>query len=138
MKKFRTKYRIPPSVGVKYAAQGEWVDERKTREVVIPMIAFIEGGMTIPMGTLTKNFLKFFRLSPTQCAPNMFRMLGSIEVLNEIMNLNLTHHDVNWIYNLHYMKGQRYYLKSRYPKIRLIQCLPISNNGLKEDFLIFF
>ena len=138
MKNFRTKYRIPPSVGVRYAAQGEWVDDRKIGEVVIPMIAFIEGGMTIPMGTLTKNFLKFFRLSPTQCAPNMFRMLGSIEVLNEIMNLNLTHHDVNWIYNLHYMKGQRYYLKSRYPKIRLIQCLPISNKGLKEDFLIFF
>ena len=65
MKKFRTKYRIPPSVGVKYAAQGEWVDDRKTREVVIPMIAFIEGGMTIPMGTLTRNFLRFFRLSPT-------------------------------------------------------------------------
>ena len=95
MKKFRTKYRIPPSVGVKYAAQGEWVDERKTREVVIPMIAFIEGGMTIPMGTLTRNFLRFFRLSPTQCAPNMFRVLGSIEVLNERMNLNLTYHDVN-------------------------------------------
>ena len=64
-------------------------------------------------------------------------MLGSIEVLNERMNLNLTHHDVNWIYNLHHMKGQGYYLKSRYPEIRLIQCLPISNKGLKEDFLIF-
>ena len=95
MKKFRTKYRIPPSVGVKYAAQGEWVDDRKTREVVIPMIAFIEGGMTIPMGTLTRNFLRFFRLSPIQCAPNMFKVLGSIEVLNERMNLNLTYHDVN-------------------------------------------
>ena len=42
------------------------------------MIAFIEGGMTILMGTLTKNFLRFFRLSLTQCAPNMFRVLGSI------------------------------------------------------------
>ena len=67
----------------------------------------------------------------------MFRMLGSIEVLNERMNLNLTHHDVNWIYNLHHMKGQGYYLKSRYPKVRLIQCLSTSNKGLKEDFLIF-
>ena len=69
------------------------------------MIAFIEGGMIIPMGALTRNFLRFFRLSPTQCAPNMFRVLRSIEVLNEIMNLNLIHHDVNWIYNLHHMKG---------------------------------
>ena len=95
MKNFRTKYNIPPHVGVRYAAQGEWFDERKTGEVVIPMIAFIEGGMTNPMGTLTRNFLRFFRLSPTQCAPNMFRVLGSIEALNERMNLNLTHHDVN-------------------------------------------
>ena len=69
------------------------------------MIAFIEGGMTIPMGTLIRNFLRFFRLSPTQCVQNMFKVLGSIEVLNERMNLNLTHHNVNWIYNLHHLKG---------------------------------
>ena len=137
MKNFRTKYRIPPSVGVRYVAQEKWVDDRKIGEVVVPMIAFIEGGMTIPMGTLTMNFLRFFRFSPTQCVPNMFRVLGSIEVLNERMNLNLTHHDVNWIYNLHHMKGQGYYLKSSCPEIRLIQCLPISNKGLKENFLIF-
>ena len=98
MEKFRARYRIPPTVGIRYAAQGKWVDARKTGEVVIPMIAFIEGGKTIPMGTLTRNFLRFFRLSLTQCAPNMFRILGSIEVLNERMNLN-------WIYNLHHLKG---------------------------------
>ena len=120
MKSFRTKYNISPHVGVRYAAQREWFDERKTREVVIPMIAFIEGGMTIPMGTLTRNFLRFFRLFPTQCALNMFRVLGSIEALNERMNLNLIHHDVNWIYNLHNLKGQGYYLKLRYPIMRLI------------------
>ena len=44
MKNFRTKYNIPPHIGVRYAAQGEWFDERKIGEVVIPMIAFIEGG----------------------------------------------------------------------------------------------
>ena len=95
MRSFRSKYNIPSHVGVRYAAQGEWFDERKTSEVVIPMIAFIERGMTIPMDTITRNYLRFFRLSPTQCAPNMFRVLGSIEALNERMNLNLTHHDVN-------------------------------------------
>ena len=137
VKSFRTKYNIPSHVGVRYAAQGEWFDEWKTGEVVIPMIAFIEGGMTIPMDTLTRNFLRFFRLSLIQCAPNMFRVLGSIEALNERMNLNLTHHDMNWIYNLHNLKGQGYYLKLKHPEIRLIQCLPISNKGLKDDFLIF-
>ena len=140
MKNFRTKYNIPPHVGVRYAAQGEWFDERKTGEVVIPMIAFIEGGIIIPMGTFTRNFLNFFRLSPTQCAPNMFKVLESIEVLNERMNLNLnlTHHDVYWIYNLHNLMGQGYYLKLRHPEIRLIKCLPITNKGLNDAFLIFF
>jgi len=52
------------------------------------------------------------------------------------MGLGLTHHDVNWIYNLHHLKGQGYYLKSRHPEIRLIQCLLDSNKGLKKDFLI--
>ena len=102
------------------------------------MIAFIEGGMIILMGTITRNYLRFFRLSPTQCAPNMFRVFGSVEALNERMNLGLTHHDVNWVYSLHHLKGQLYYIKSRYPEVRLIQCLPTSNKGLKEDFLIFF
>ena len=78
-----------------------------------------------------------FRLSPTQCAPNMFRVLGSIEALNERMNLNLTHHDINWVYNLQHLKNQGYYLKSRQAEVRMIQCLPQSNKGLKEDFLIF-
>ena len=67
----------------------------------------------------------------------MFRVLRSIEALNERMNLNLTHHDVNWVYSLHNLKGQGYYLKSRYLALRLIQCLPTSNKNLKEDFLIF-
>ena len=89
-------------MGFRYAAQGEWFDDRKTNEVVIPMIAFIEGGM----GTLTRNYLRYFRLSPTQCVPNMFRVLRRIEALNERMNLNLTHHDINWIYNVQHLKGQ--------------------------------
>ena len=70
-------------------------------------------------------------------APNMFKVLGCIEALNERMNLNLTHHDINWIYNLQHLKNQGYYLKSKHAEVRMIQCLPVSNKGLKEDFIIF-
>ena len=73
--------------------------------VVIPMIAFIEGGMKIPMGGVNRDYLKAHRLAPTQCAPNMFRILGFVDTLNEKMGLGLTHHDVNWVYNLHHLKG---------------------------------
>ena len=81
------------------------------------------------MGVATRDYLRAHRLAPTQCTPNMFRILGCVNALNEKMGLGLTHHDVNWIYNL-------YYLKSRYPKVKLIQCLPDSNKGLNKDFLI--
>lgn len=138
IKKSRAQYKIPSTVGMRYASAEEWYDKRQTGEVVIPMIAFIEGGMTIPMGHLTSSYLRFFRLSPTQCAPNMFRVLGSIEALNARLNLGLTHHDMNLVYNLQHLEDAWYYLKSRFPEIRLIQCLPSSNKGLKDDFLIFF
>ena len=100
--------------------------------MVISMIAFIEGRMRIPTGTVTRDYFRAHRLAPIQCAPKMFRILGSVDALNEKMDLGLTHHDVNWVYNLHHLKGQGYYLKSRYPKVRLIQCLPDSNKGLNK------
>ena len=59
------------------------------------MIAFIEGGIRIPMGTITRDYLWAHRLAPIQCAPNMFRILSSVDALHEKMGLNLTHHDVN-------------------------------------------
>ena len=88
--------------------------------MIIPMIAFIEGGMRIPMGIVTRDYLRVYRLALTQCSLNMFKILGSVDAFNEKMGLGLTHHNVNWIYNLHHLKGQGYYLKSRYLEVRLI------------------
>ena len=83
-----------------------------------------------------KNYLRHFRLAPTQCAANMFRILGCVDALNEKMGLKLTHHDVNWCYNLQKLKGKIYYMKTRDKRVRLIQCLLDSNKGLNKDFLI--
>ena len=104
---FRTQYRILPGVGIRYCKEGQWHEDRPEGEVVIPIIAFIEGRMRIPIGTITRDYLRAHRLAPTQCAPNMFKILGSVDALNERMDLNLTHHDVNWVYNLHHLTGQK-------------------------------
>ena len=100
------------------------------------MIAFIEGGVRIPMGPVMRNYLRFVRLTPTQCVPNVFRILGCVDALNEKMGLQLTHHDVNWVYSLHHLKGKGYCQKTRQPEIRLIQCLFESSKGLNKDFMI--
>ena len=64
--------------------------DRKEGEVVIPMITFIEGGMTLLMGRITRDYLLNHRLYPHQCVPNLFRVLGSVDSLNNQMNLGLT------------------------------------------------
>ena len=55
------------------------------------MIAFIEAGMRIPIGTVIRDYLRAHRLTPTQCAPNMFRILGCVEALNKRMKIGRAH-----------------------------------------------
>ena len=95
MKKFKADYRIPSNVGLRYCKEGEWHFLRQEGEVVIPMIAFIEGGIKIPMRLVIRDYLRFVRLAPTQCIPNVFRILGCVDALNKKMGLRLTHHVVN-------------------------------------------
>ena len=85
MEKFVVDYRIPSNVGLRYYEEGGWHFMRQEGEVVIPMIAFIEGGMRIPMGPVMRDYLRHFRLTPTQCAVNVFRILGCVDTLNEKM-----------------------------------------------------
>ena len=100
------------------------------------MIAFIKGGMRLPMGSVTRDYLIAHRLCSHQCAPNLFRVVGSVDALNEKMGLNLTWHNVVWMYECHLLTDSGYYLKSRSFIIRLVSCLPKSNKGMKDDFLI--
>ena len=80
---FMAQNRIPQRVGIRYCKEGQWHTDRKEGEVVIPMIAFIEGRMKIPMGGVTRDYLRAHRLAPIQCTPNMFRILGSVDAFNE-------------------------------------------------------
>ena len=45
---------------IKHYNPSEWHEKRPTGAVVIPMIAFIEKGMRILMGRVTKDFFKPF------------------------------------------------------------------------------
>ena len=135
MEGFRARYRIPPEVGLEHCSLEEVLIKRRTGQVAIPIIAFVEGGMTIPMGRITRDYLRGHRFAPHQCVANMFRILGCIDVLNDQMNLGLSWHDVVHLYECHSL-GESYYLKSRSEEVRLISCLPKSNKGLKDDLLI--
>ena len=100
------------------------------------MIAFIEGGMTIPMGSIMRDYLHAHRLCLQQCAPNFFRVLGAIDALDRHLELGLTWYDVAHLYEGHQQARAVFYLKSRSDAVKLLSCLPKSNKGMKDDFLI--
>ena len=100
------------------------------------MIAFIKGEMTLPMGKITRDYLCNHRLCPYQCAPNLFRILGAVDALNQHLGLRLTWLDVVHLYEGHKQKGAGFYLKSKSEVVKLILCLPKSNKGMKDDYLI--
>ena len=79
---FKEKYHIPQEVSIRYCSIEEVAFDQEVGEVIIPIIAFIEGGMTIPMGRITRDYLRAHRLCPQQCAPNFFRVLGAIDTLD--------------------------------------------------------
>ena len=136
IKAFKERYHIPQEVGLRYFSPEQIVSHRREREVIIPMIAFIEGGMTLLMGRITRDYLHNHRLCPHQCAPNMFWVLGCVDALNKHLQLELTWHDVVHLYKCHSQANRGFYLKSRSPIVRLISCLPKSNKGMKDDYLI--
>ena len=61
---FKEKCHIPQKVVVHHCTTEGVEFDRKVEEVVIPMIAFIEGGRTIPMGRITRDYLRAHRLCP--------------------------------------------------------------------------
>ena len=61
---FKQKYNIPQEVGLRYFSTEQIVTDREMGEVIIPMIAFIEGKITIPMGRITRDYLIAHRLCP--------------------------------------------------------------------------
>ena len=137
IKLFKQKYHIPQEVGLRYCS---------TEQIAIDR----EGGggghysydslyrrqNDLPMGRITKDYLIAHRLCPHQCVPNMFRILNCIDALNEHLLLGLTRHDVVHMYEFHSQSDGGYYLKSRSAVVRLISCLPKSNKGMKDDYLI--
>ena len=63
---FKQKYHIPQEVGLRYCSIEQIVTDKETGEVIIPIIAFIEDEMTLPMGRITRDYLIAHRLCTYQ------------------------------------------------------------------------
>ena len=64
MEGFRAKYHVPWGVVLEYCPPDRILTNREVGQVVIPMIAFIKGGMTLPISRITRDYLINHRLTP--------------------------------------------------------------------------
>ena len=55
MEKFIVGYKILNTVSLRYCKEGEWQFMRQEGKVMIPIIAFLERGMRIPMGLVIRD-----------------------------------------------------------------------------------
>ena len=90
---FRRLYEIPNNVGLRYV---HWSDALppSSGELLIPVVAVVEGGVHFPIDPLLADFLNYFSLSPTQVNPNIFKIvMGTLE-LNRRLDLKLSTYDI--------------------------------------------
>uniref|UniRef100_A0A2N9FSM6 Transposase (putative) gypsy type domain-containing protein n=1 Tax=Fagus sylvatica TaxID=28930 RepID=A0A2N9FSM6_FAGSY len=138
---FKKRYGIPEDVHIRYVPYGD-LALVLNQDLVLPMVAIIEGGVRIPMHTFLLQFLAHFRLSPLQCAPNVFRIVMGTAVLMEKLGLDLTVHDITYVYSLQATGRDQYTLfvypiNARNAYRKLVTGLPDSSKGRDEDFLVF-
>jgi hypothetical protein len=133
---FKKRYGIPEDVHIRYVPFGD-LALVLNQDLVLPMVAIIEGGVRIPMHTFLLQFLAHFRLAPIQCAPNVFRIVIGTAVLMEKLGLDLTVHDITYVYSLQATGKDQYTLFARNAYRKLVTGLPDSSKGRDEDFLVF-
>ena len=100
-----------------------------------PLMAILEGGVRFPVSPLLLNNLRFYDLSPEQLLPDFYPVVSCVDRLNQIYDLQLNHHDINFMYSLCGNKNTNYYLKVRNYRVWLISCLPDSNRNLAREFV---
>ena len=133
---FRHVYEIPNDVRLRYV---HWSDALNppTGDLLILVVAIVAGGIRFPMAPLLADFLSYFRLSPSQVNPNIFRIvMGTVE-LNRRLGLELSIHDIVRTYILHHnTKTDACSLRPRDVNFTLVNGLPNTNCGFDDDFLI--
>ena len=132
---FKTRFNILRGVNISYCHEGDIEDQRLPHMVFFPLMSILEGGVRFLVDPFLLRTLNFYGLSPDQCLPNFYRVVNYVRHLNRLYDLNLTHHDINFLYAIQGSLRNGYYLQTRNTMVRLISCLPNSNKNSVGEFV---
>jgi hypothetical protein len=135
MAQFRHHYGFPDDVYLEYKF---WEDAlpKEPGDLILPLVAIIEGGVRFPMDPLLTSFLDYFNLSPLQINPNIFRIVMGVVELNRRLGLDLPVHDIIATYTLYTSSKEAYSLRPRDVENTLVNSLPDTNKDMTDDYLL--
>ena len=119
---YRQTFNILKDVNVAYCHESENALYRSSGSstVFFPLMAILKGGVRFPVSPLLLNTLRIYSLSLDQLPPNFYQVVIYVDRLNQTYDLQLNHHDINFMYSLCGNKNTNYYLKVRDYQVQLI------------------
>ena len=112
---FRQTFSIPKDENMAYCHESEITLHRHSgsNTAFFPLMLILDGEVRFPVDPLLLNTLRFYSLCPDQLPPNFYRVVSYVNRLNQIYDLHLNHHDINFMYSICGNKKTNYYLKVR-------------------------
>uniref|UniRef100_A0A2N9GWY4 Uncharacterized protein n=1 Tax=Fagus sylvatica TaxID=28930 RepID=A0A2N9GWY4_FAGSY len=137
MTRFRELYRVPPSIRLAYCNLDDFPVINKD-EILLPIMAVVEGGVRFPLHPLLVNFLQIVNATPSQVSVNLFRIIMGVVTLNRLLGVNLRVGGIIKVYQ--YMcPGEESrtlcHLKAKNVHQKLVNSLPDTNKGYDKDYL---
>ena len=137
MTQFRQLYRVPPFIPLACCHTDNLLVINRD-EILLLVMAVVEGGVRFPLHSLLINFLQTVNTSPSQVSINLFRIIMGVVALNRLLGVNLTTKEILYIYQ--YMcPGEESktscHLKAKNVNEKLVNGLPNTNKGYDKDYL---
>uniref|UniRef100_A0A2N9FSF6 Uncharacterized protein n=1 Tax=Fagus sylvatica TaxID=28930 RepID=A0A2N9FSF6_FAGSY len=137
MTRFRELYRVPSSIRLAYCNLDDLPVINKD-EILLPIMAVVEGGVRFPLHPLLVNFLLIVNATPSQVSLNLFRIIMGVVALNRILGVNLRVGEIFQVYQ-YVCPGEESrtlcHLKAKNVHQKLVNGLPDTNKGYDKDYL---
>jgi hypothetical protein len=129
---FRQTYGIPNDVHIRLVEPDESPVSNES-QIVLPLMAIIEGGVRFPFHPFLRRVLNLLRLTPSQVTINFYRIvMGALE-LRERYRLDFEAEDLFGLYFVSENRvSKRKFLGSRAGQRKLIRGLPDSDKYANE------